>query len=168
MARLFQFFLPFLFLLPAAARTVEPRLLAELEFDETPLSLALDFLRQKSAELDTLVLSPKPPSSGENVDWDAFDSCRAIGAGARQQVMKIVIFDEIDYQWAREVHRHHSDLALYLQPGNPEVDPTTPVDLQTLANRLGWLTEKAMADGWFAPRILPQLHVLIWGNKRGV
>lgn len=120
------------------------------------------------ADLDTLVLSPKPPSSGENVDWDAFDSCRTIGAGARQQVMKIVIFDETDYQWAREVHRHHSDLVLYLQPGNPEVDPATPVDLQTLANRLGWLTEKAMADGWFAPRILPQLHVLIWGNKRGV
>ena len=120
------------------------------------------------ADLDTLVLSPKPPSSGEEVNWDAFEACRTIGAGARQQVMKIVIFDEIDYQWAREVHTHHSDLALYLQPGNPEVDPATPVDPQTLADRLGWLTEKAMADGWFAPRILPQLHVLIWGNKRGV
>ncbi len=37
-----------------------------------------------------------------------------------------------------------------------------------MAGRLEWLTETAMADGWFAPRILPQLHVLIWGNKRGV
>ena len=23
-------------------------------------------------------------------------------------------------------------------------------------------------DGWFAARVLPQLHVLVWGNKRGV
>lgn len=120
------------------------------------------------ADLNTLVLSPKPPSSGETVDWDAFDACRAFGAQARQQVMKIVIFDEIDYQWAREVHAHHPDIPLYLQPGNPEVDPATPVDPQALADRLGWLTDLAMTDHWFAPRILPQLHVLIWGNKRGV
>ena len=120
------------------------------------------------AELDTLVLSPKPPSSGERVDWDAFGACRTLGAQARQQVMKIVIFDEIDYHWAREVHAHHLDIPLYLQPGNPEVDPATPVAPQALADRLGWLTELAMTDHWFAPRILPQLHVLIWGNKRGV
>ncbi len=120
------------------------------------------------SDLDTLVLSPKPPSSGEEVDWTAFDACMELGAAARQQVMKIVIFDEIDYQWAREVHSRYADLPLYLQPGNPEVDPATPVDPQALADRLGWLTGKAMADGWFAPRILPQLHVLIWGNKRGV
>ena len=120
------------------------------------------------SDLDTLVLSPKPPSSGEDVDWDAFTACCKLGAAARQQVMKIVIFDDTDYQWARKVHSHHSDLPLYLQPGNPEVDPSTPVDPQALADRLSWLTEKVMADRWFAPRILPQLHVLIWGNKRGV
>jgi len=120
------------------------------------------------SDLDTLVLSPKPPSSGEQVDWEAFDICLELGAAARQQVLKIVIFDAIDYQWAREVHSRYPDLPLYLQPGNPDSDPATPVDLQSLADRLGWLTEKAMADGWFAPRILPQLHVLIWGNKRGV
>lgn len=119
-------------------------------------------------DLDTLMLSPKPPSSGENVDWAGFEACRKLGSRARQQVMKIVIFDEADYQWAREVHARYSDLPLYLQPGNSEVDPATPVDLHALADRLGWLTDKAMADGWFAPHILPQLHVLIWGNKRGV
>lgn len=131
---------------------------------ETQGSLA----RSWFASLDTLVLSPKPPSSGERVDWDAFEACRTLGDRASQQVIKIVIFDDADYDWARDVHDRHSDLALYLQPGNPEVDPKTPVDPQALADRLGWLTEKAMADGWFSPRILPQLHVLIWGNKRGV
>ena len=118
--------------------------------------------------LDTLVLSPKPPSSDETVDWDSFAACVEAGAGARQTVMKIVVFDRADYDWAKAAHARHPDLPLYLQPGNPEVDPDRPVDLHALAERLGWLTETAMADGWFAPRILPQLHVLIWGNRRGV
>ena len=120
------------------------------------------------AELDTLVLSPKPPSSGETVDWDAFDACVQARQGAGQTVMKIVIFDDVDYAWAKDAHARHPDLPLYLQPGNPEVDPDLPVDPQALADRLLWLTETTMADRWFAPRILPQLHVLIWGNKRGV
>ncbi|MDE4303324.1 7-carboxy-7-deazaguanine synthase QueE [Phaeobacter gallaeciensis] len=119
-------------------------------------------------DLDTLVLSPKPPSSGESVDWAAFAACVKAGQTARQMVMKIVIFDEADYDWAKDAHARHPDLPLYLQPGNPDVDPESPVDPQDLADRLEWLTERAMTDGWFAPRILPQLHVLIWGNKRGV
>jgi len=28
--------------------------------------------------------------------------------------------------------------------------------------------EKVTSDGWFAARVLPQLHVLLWGNRRGV
>lgn len=27
---------------------------------------------------------------------------------------------------------------------------------------------KVVADRWFAATVLPQLHVLAWGNKRGV
>ncbi|MCF4097580.1 7-carboxy-7-deazaguanine synthase QueE [Maritalea mediterranea] len=120
------------------------------------------------AELDTLVLSPKPPSSGEVVNWSNFYECLKAGAAARQMVMKIVIFDQADYDWAKQVHGRYPDLPLYLQPGNPEVDPQTPIDPQSLIDRLAWLTDTAMADRWFAPRILPQLHVLLWGNKRGV
>lgn len=120
------------------------------------------------AELDTLVLSPKPPSSGETVDWAAFADCVRAGHAARQTVMKIVIFDQADFDWARAAHDRHPDLPLFLQPGNPEVDPALPVDPAMLAQRLEWLTDRAMQAGWFAPRILPQLHVLIWGNKRGV
>jgi 7-carboxy-7-deazaguanine synthase len=120
------------------------------------------------AELDTLVLSPKPPSSGEVVDWDALDTCLEMAKGASKIVMKVVIFDDQDYLWAKAAQATYPDLPFFLQPGNPEVDPDTPVDPQALADRLLWLTEKTMADRWFAPRILPQLHVLIWGNKRGV
>lgn len=119
-------------------------------------------------QLDTLVLSPKPPSSQETVNWEAFDACVLAGQSARNVVMKIVIFDEIDYGWAKTAAARHPGLPLYLQPGNPQVDPDVPVDPQSLSNRLLWLVDKTMADGWFKPRVLPQLHVLLWGNKRGV
>jgi len=118
--------------------------------------------------LDTLVLSPKPPSSGEIVDWDAFDACLAAAKGAGSIVMKIVIFDDTDYGWARAAADRYPDLPLYLQPGNLEVDPDIAVDPQLLADKLLWLVNKTISDSWFAPRVLPQLHVLLWGNKRGV
>ena len=130
---------------------------------ETQGSIARDWF----ADLDMLVLSPKPPSSGEAVDWDAFAACLR-AAGSARVAMKIVIFDQADYDWARAAAVRHPGLPLYLQPGNPEVDPDTPVDLQSCIDRLHWLIEKVTGDGWFAPRVLPQLHVLVWGNKRGV
>lgn len=120
------------------------------------------------ADLDTLVLSAKPPSSGEVVDWDAFDRCLEAAKGAGEVVMKIVIFDDEDYDWAKAAADRYPDLPLYLQPGNPEVDPELPVDLNVATERLLWLIEKVTGDGWFSPRVLPQLHVLVWGNKRGV
>ncbi len=119
-------------------------------------------------DLDTLVLSPKPPSSGETVDWNAFDACLLAAKGAGNIVMKIVIFDDVDYSWARAAADKYPDLPLYLQPGNLEVDPDVAVDPQLLADKLLWLVDKTINDSWFAPRVLPQLHVLLWGNTRGV
>jgi 7-carboxy-7-deazaguanine synthase len=37
-----------------------------------------------------------------------------------------------------------------------------------LAARLDWLVARTLSDHWYAPKILPQLHVMLWGNKRGV
>lgn len=130
---------------------------------ETQGSIARDWF----AALDMLILSPKPPSSGETVDWDAFAACIAAAGGA-QVVIKIVIFDQADYDWARAAAARYPDLPLYLQPGNPEVDPDQPVDLGAATQRLRWLIDKVTGDGWFTPRVLPQLHVLVWGNQRGV
>ena len=134
----------------------------------TTTPLLRSVARKWFADLDMLVLSPKPPSSGETVDWTAFDACLAAAGTGPQVVMKIVIFDDLDYDWAKAAAARYPALPLYLQPGNPETDPDTPVDLQACIDRLHWLVEKVTGDGWFAPRVLPQLHVLIWGNKRGV
>ncbi len=134
---------------------------------ETQGSVARDWF----CELEPLILSPKPPSSGEVVDWAKFDEC-LLKAGNADIAMKIVVFDEVDYDWAREVAGRYPQLALYLQPGNhtpppPEAEDAA-IDMDGIMVRYEWLIDKALGDRWFAPRILPQLHVLIWGNKRGV
>ncbi|WP_037312461.1 7-carboxy-7-deazaguanine synthase QueE [Ruegeria halocynthiae] len=118
------------------------------------------------ADLSMLVLSPKPPSSGETMDWEAFRACLVVRP--EKTALKIVIFDDTDFEWARDVAARFPDLPLYLQPGNPETDPDLPVDLNQATGRLEWLIDKTLGIGWFTPRILPQLHVLVWGNKRGV
>ena len=123
------------------------------------------------ARLAPLILSPKPPSSGEEVDWAVFDDC-VKAAGDAETVLKIVVFDDADYVWAKEVAARYPDLRLYLQPGNhtppPPDQEDAEIDMDGIMTRYEWLIEKTLGDKWYAPKILPQLHVLLWGNKRGV
>jgi len=123
------------------------------------------------ADLDMLVLSPKPPSSGMTVDWVAFDACRA-AAGEARSVLKIVIFDEADYLWAQDVAARHPALPLYLQTGNhtppPPGNDAAAVDQAGIDARMRWLVDRVVADGWYRATVLPQLHVTLWGNTRGV
>lgn len=153
------------------------------------------------AKLKHLVLSPKPPSSRMETDWDALGECLSMGEG-RDVIFKIVVFDEADYDFARHVHARFSDVAMYLQPGNPhpgvvasnnaapEPLATNPapqgrhmsthvvmreaaIDDAAGANaragaQLTWLLQRTARDGWNDVTLLPQLHVLLWGNKRGV
>ena len=126
------------------------------------------------AKLDWLILSPKPPSAGMHTDWNALDAC-VEAAGARPYcVLKIVVFDEIDYSFARTVASRCPKLKVYLQVGNPAplhaVGGTMPeaADIADLMQRLRWLVRRTIVDRWFDATVLPQLHVLAWGNKRGV
>jgi 7-carboxy-7-deazaguanine synthase len=124
------------------------------------------------ADLDYLVLSPKPPSSGMQTDWHAFESCLAAAGKGPQIALKVVIFDDADYAYAKDASARFPDLPIYLQPGNhtppPPDDDDAVVDIDGVMDRMLWLVEKVSTDRWFDVRVLPQLHVLLWGNKRGV
>lgn len=135
---------------------------------ETQGSICRDWF----AVLNNLVLSPKPPSSGMQTDWAALEDClRAAGDGP-EIALKIVVFNEDDYAYARGVGARYPHIPLYLQPGNhtpppPEAEDA-PIDVEGVMERMRWLVNKLAEDRWFTPRVLPQLHVLLWGNKRGV
>jgi 7-carboxy-7-deazaguanine synthase len=126
------------------------------------------------AELDWLILSPKPPSSGMVTDWSALAACVEAARGRARCVLKIVVFDEADYAYARIAAAHCPTLPVYLQVGNPAplhaAGQTMPdeADQSDLMGRLRWLVDRAVNDRWFEATVLPQLHVLAWGNKWGV
>lgn len=121
------------------------------------------------ASLDWLVLSPKPPSSNMPTDWAALKACLQAAAQGPRAVLKIVVFDDPDYDYAREVSGRHPELPLYLQVGNGPLDAGRGgVDRDGLIERFRWLTHKVAQDRWFEATVLPQLHVLVWGNERGV
>lgn len=123
------------------------------------------------ADLDMLVLSPKPPSSGMEMDWAALGRC-VESADRAPVVLKIVVFDEADFAFAREIADFLPRLPLCLQPGNhtppPPDDDTAAVDQAGIDDRMRWLVERVIAERWFEARVLPQLHVMLWGNRRGV
>jgi 7-carboxy-7-deazaguanine synthase len=126
------------------------------------------------ADLDWLILSPKPPSSETTTDLDALDACVRAAQGRPSCALKIVIFDDADYSYAQSVAARYPSLPVYLQVGNPAplIDAANTdaekADVDDLMRRLRWLVSKVVADRWFAATVLPQLHVLAWGNKRGV
>ncbi|MER8374494.1 7-carboxy-7-deazaguanine synthase QueE [Mesorhizobium sp. M0488] len=135
---------------------------------ETQGSVARDWF----AELDVLILSPKPPSSAMTTDWTAFEACVDAAQDKPQTVLKLVVFDERDYAYSRDAAARYPQLPVYLQPGNHT--PPRPghedafIDMDGIMKRMEWLVEKVIRDRWFEARVLPQLHVLLWGNKRGV
>ncbi len=128
---------------------------------ETQGSVAQDWFK----DIDVLTLSPKPPSSGMDVDWDVFDACVKAG-GDTQMILKIVVFDQADYDFAREVCARYPGLKAYIQPGNHS--PDGDFKGEAVMARMRWLVDVATNDHWHDVTVLPQLHTLIWGNQRGV
>ena len=135
---------------------------------ETQGSVSKDWF----SELDYLVLSPKPPSSGMETDWQAFENCLTAAGNRPKIALKVVVFDDADFAYARDAASRFPQLPVYLQPGNhtppPPDDDDAKVDVDGIMDRMLWLVEKVASERWFEARVLPQLHVLLWGNRRGV
>ncbi|MEW9109535.1 MAG: 7-carboxy-7-deazaguanine synthase QueE [Cytobacillus gottheilii] len=120
-------------------------------------------------EIDELTLSPKPPSSGMTTDFNMLDTI--IGKlQATNTSLKVVVFDDEDYLYAKNVHLRYPEVPFFLQVGNS--DNQTADNQQLLAQlieKYEWLIDKAMVDDELKDvKVLPQLHTYIWGNKRGV
>jgi 7-carboxy-7-deazaguanine synthase len=140
---------------------------------ETQGSIAREWFSQ----LDYLVLSPKPPSSGMQTRWEKVARCVQAAHnpdGKSAQVsLKIVVFDEDDYLFAREAAAMFPQLPVTLQPGTPQREESEGASTRELLNahiaaHVEWLIECVARDGWREARIVPQTHVLLWGNVRGV
>lgn len=127
---------------------------------ETQGSIFHDYL----AKLDYLTVSPKPPSSGEQTDFEVLSKVLAQNS---QATLKMVVANDEDYQWAKSVHQRFPNVPCYLQPCNTQF-ASTALNQSQLVNEMLWLVDKTIADNWFNITVLPQLHVFLWQNKRGV
>ena len=133
---------------------------------ETQGSLAAPWF----ASLDWLILSPKPPSSRMPMNWDALDTCIGAAGDRPRSALKIVIFDDADYEYAKLVSTRYSGLPIYLQVGNLASNGQTsePANIDRLLERLRWLIGRVTEDCWFDVTVLPQLHVLACGHRRRI
>lgn len=114
--------------------------------------------------VDSLVVSPKPPSSGEATARNRrrYAQFMVDAVGHPGLVLKYVIFDESDLAWARETHI--AGVPLHLSVGTLPDD--TP---EALGERYGWLCEHVIASPALHDAVvLPQLHVVAWGHRVGV
>ncbi|WP_413111440.1 7-carboxy-7-deazaguanine synthase QueE [Thaumasiovibrio sp. DFM-14] len=116
--------------------------------------------------LDYLTLSPKPPSSKMRFDALRFDGVILSAQQGPEISMKIVIADDQDFEWAGQMREHYPQLPLYLQACNLDVEGEPEQD--KLAEQMRQLVDKVIAKKWFNVRVLPQLHVYLWGNATGV
>ncbi len=122
------------------------------------------------AELDHLTLSPKGPSSSHLTTLGEIEACLdAAGRdpeGGPSVALKVVVLDDADFDYAREVAANYPKRPFYLQVGNPA--PGGEPDAGGLMARYRWLVERVTTAGWYDVAVLPQLHVLAWGSARGV
>lgn len=132
------------------------------------------------SKLDHLVVSPKPPSAfrtgtltrPERWEEKLGDTLsRGPQRPAGRTTLKVVVFDEEDFEYACYIHAEYASPAnpLYLSVGNELLNPNLDRDYlaRDLLTRYRWLVEKVLSRK-LDVIVLPQLHVLAWGNQRGV
>ncbi|PLT35511.1 7-carboxy-7-deazaguanine synthase QueE [Bacillus sp. V5-8f] len=124
-------------------------------------------------DIDELTISPKPPSSGMNTDFIILDSILeklTDWAPTKNASLKVVVFDDKDFEYAKAVYQRYPNVPFYMQVGNDDNKTTDDQALiSSLLQKYEWLIEKVMLDEELTDiKVLPQLHTYIWGNKRGV
>ena len=159
-----------------------PALLKNLDYlicllKENNIRVALETQGSKWQEwflkIDELTISPKPPSSEMVTNFDALDmiihKLNEIPTGQNTS-LKVVVFDDQDYDYAKKVHYRYPDIPFFLQVGNDNNHTTDNLKLLSqLLQKYEWLINKTMLDKELKNvKVLPQLHTYIWGNKRGV
>lgn len=143
-----------------------------LELHELGLQVAVEtqgsIFRDWLADVDTVIVSPKPPSSlmataRHAKEHEAFNrSCRDYGI---DPVFKYVAFNATDLQWALDHQATYGSIGTnyFLSVGT---EPGEDVD--GILRRYRELAEDVARRGITNAKVLPQLHVLIWGHARGV
>lgn len=124
-------------------------------------------------EVDDLTISPKPPSSTMVTNYKVLDSIvgKLSDHGRLNNMsLKVVVFGEEDLDYGKEITKRYPEVTFYLQVGNNDVGTNDDQSLiRGLLGKYELLINQVVEDKDLNhARVLPQLHTLVWGNKRGV
>lgn len=144
--------------------------------------------RDWMTKVDRLCVSPKPPSSNQVYDWQSVHQFLHEGLRARRLdkkgyewlFLKVVIFDDLDLDFAEMVREQLSDALLYLSAGNDAGRTVGNPDRQDGRSYTETVMDLLTQSKWLVgevfkrPRlcqpdvlIQSQYHVLLWGNQKG-
>ena len=139
-------------------------------FEEKQIYTALETQGSKfqpwMRQINDLTISPKPPSSNMKPNIDILDSVieQCIESTLN---LKVVIFDDDDYEFAKMIHHRYPNIPFYLQVGNPYLDDDVDNHTEKLLSRYEALVDRVMASNDMNQvYVLPQLHTLLWSNKK--
>ncbi|MCC8989980.1 MAG: 7-carboxy-7-deazaguanine synthase QueE [Staphylococcus sp.] len=141
-------------------------------FEEHHIQTALETQGSKfqpwMTQIDDLTISPKPPSSNMKPNLDILDS--VIEQCVPESLnLKVVIFDEDDFEFAKMIHHRYPSIPFYLQVGNPYLDEEVDNHTSKLLQRYEQLVERVMTSSDMNNvYVLPQLHTLLWSNMKCV
>ncbi|WP_432202203.1 7-carboxy-7-deazaguanine synthase QueE [Staphylococcus warneri] len=141
-------------------------------FEEHHIQTALETQGSKfqpwMTQIDDLTISPKPPSSNMEPNLDILDS--VIEQCVPESLnLKVVIFDEDDFEFAKMIHHRYPSIPFYLQVGNPYLDEEVDNHTSKLLQHYEQLVERVMTSSDMNNvYVLPQLHTLLWSNMKGV
>ncbi|MCY1612593.1 7-carboxy-7-deazaguanine synthase QueE [Staphylococcus pettenkoferi] len=120
-------------------------------------------------QIDDLTISPKPPSSMMKPNLPLLDE--VIEQCVHDTLnLKVVIFEEADFDFAKMIHHRYPSIPFYLQVGNPYLEGEH-VDNHTdkLLSLYEDLVDRVMKNSEMNDvYVLPQLHTLLWSNTKGV
>ncbi|CAH0283691.1 MULTISPECIES: 7-carboxy-7-deazaguanine synthase QueE [Priestia] len=124
-------------------------------------------------KIDDLTISPKPPSSLMKTNFSVLDDIIETLIKEKRKAhisIKVVVFNDEDFEYAASVHERYPEVPFFVQVGNEDLTTIDNASLtQELLKKYEWLIDKAVAaKNMNDVRVLPQVHALVWGNKRGV
>lgn len=128
-------------------------------------------------KVNDLTISPKPPSSKMVTDFDKLDAfmdklydytADPYIADLHKFSLKVVVFDDADFEYAKKIHQRYPEVEFFVSVGNEDAKEEGDISGRLL-KKLDWLWDKVLADPEMNDaKPLPQLHTLVWANKRSV
>lgn len=128
--------------------------------------------------LDTVVVSPKPPASRQAFSFEALsrflksasaksalEHRRPLLTSRPKLALKVPIFDDKDLAFADSIKLRYPTIPMFLSITNDWQKPNTR---EELLERYAWVAKTAQEyPNLTTAPVLPQLHVLVYGNDRG-